>query len=75
MFCKRKNIFGKPNVGIHKHFLHIAVFDVIMTIIAAYVIHKLFKISFIKVTFALFICGILAHRLFCVRTTIDKLLF
>lgn len=75
MFCKHKDILGEPDVGFHKHFLNIAVFDVIATIIISYIIHRLFKISFVKVTIILFIIGILAHRMFCVKTTIDKFLF
>ena len=31
--------------------------------------------DFYKILIALFILGIILHRLFCVRTTIDKLLF
>jgi hypothetical protein len=49
--------------------------DVIMTILAAYLISIFFKYNFIYTTLALFILGIMLHRLFCVRTTVDKLLF
>lgn len=76
--CKFKDIFGKPNEGIHKYRLfNIAIIDVIFTIIGAYLIKKYFfkKINFIIILLILFIIGIIAHRVFCVRTTIDKLLF
>ena len=33
------------------------------------------KYSYLQVTVGLFLLGIILHRLFCVRTTIDKLLF
>lgn len=74
--CKYKNILGVPGQGPHSYrIFNIAIVDVILTIIAAYIISYLFKISFVKTSITLFILGILLHRLFCVRTTIDKLLF
>ena len=74
--CKYKNIFGTPGQGVHSYrIFNIAIVDVIMTIIAAYIISYIYKFSFIKSCVILFILGIILHRLFCVRTTIDKLLF
>lgn len=74
--CKYKNIFGKPNTGLHSFRLFgVAMFDVLLTIIAAVVISYIFKFSLLYTTITLFILGIILHRLFCVRTTIDKLLF
>lgn len=74
--CKYKNLLGEPNKGIHKYrFLGIAIVDVIMTIIGAYIISFLLKKHFLLILFILFCLGIFLHRIFCVRTTIDKLLF
>ena len=74
--CKFKNVLGIPNKGIHKYrLLNIAIIDVIFTIIGGFVLSKSFNINFYKITIFLFILGIVLHRLFCVRTTIDKLLF
>jgi hypothetical protein len=74
--CKYKNALGEPNKGIHSYrFMGLAIIDVIMTILAAYLISIFFKYNFIYTALALFILGIILHRLFCVRTTIDKLLF
>ena len=74
--CKYKNILGIPGKGVHSYrIFNIAIVDVILTIILAYIISYIFKISFVKTSIILFILGILLHRLFCVRTTIDKLLF
>ena len=65
-----------PNKGIHSYrFFGVAIADVIMTIVAAFLISYFFKYSFVKTLLALFILGIVLHKLFCVRTTIDKLLF
>jgi hypothetical protein len=74
--CKYKNALGIPNKGIHSYrFMGVAIMDVIMTILAAYLISIFFKYNFIYTTIVLFILGIILHRLFCVRTTVDKLLF
>jgi hypothetical protein len=74
--CKYKNSLGIPNKGIHSYrFLGLAIVDVVMTIIAALLISYFFKLSFVYTTLALFLLGIILHKLFCVRTTIDKLLF
>ena len=74
--CKYKNILGQPGKGIHSYRLFgVAIADVIMTIIGAYILSLIFKLSFIKTLIFLFLLGIILHRLFCVRTTVDKLLF
>ena len=74
--CKYKNILGVPGQGPHSYrIFNIAIVDVLLTIILAFIISYLFKISFVKTSIILFILGILLHRVFCVRTTIDKLLF
>lgn len=80
--CKYKDLFGKPNTGVHSYrIFNIAIVDVILTILGSYLIYLGIKtylyptISFWFILFIIFISGIVLHRLFCVRTTIDKLLF
>jgi hypothetical protein len=74
--CKYKNIFGEQKTGIHSYrFLNIAIVDVIFTIFGGFIISKIFNISFFNTTILLFLLGIILHRLFCVNTTIDKILF
>lgn len=77
MFCKYKNIFGEPGKSVHSYRLYdIAVVDVLCTVILALLIKRsLPEKSFICILISLFILGIIMHRMFCVRTTIDKLLF
>ena len=53
----------------------IAIFDVIVVIIFGYIISLLTKIKLYYVLPALFVLGIIVHRLFCVRTAVDKMLF
>ena len=74
--CKYQNALGIPNKGIHSYRLFgVAIVDVIFTIIGAMIISYFYNRSFIYTLIFLFLLGIILHRLFCVRTTIDKLLF
>jgi hypothetical protein len=74
--CQYKDILGKPGKGIHSYRLFgFAIADLIMTVIAAYIIAYMFKIQFRYSLGGLFILGIVLHRAFCVKTTLDKLLF
>jgi uncharacterized membrane protein len=74
--CKYKNVLGKPRKGIHSYRLFgVAIADVIMTLIGALILAYVFNWSFIYTALGLFILGIVLHRFFCVRTTLDKVLF
>ena len=77
MLCQYKNIFGKVGEGLHSYrIFNIAIVDVILTIISAFIIYLFIpKYNFFIILFLLFILGIVLHRIFCVKTTIDKLLF
>ena len=78
IFCKYSELFGKVGEGIHSYrIFDIAILDVIVTILFAYFIHKLFlkKYKFYQVLIGIFILGIISHRLFCVRSAVDKILF
>lgn len=77
-FCKYKDIFGKPKEGIHSiRFMNISVIDVFLTILLAIFI-KTYMFTETEMSIILlsaFIIGIILHKIFCVKTTIDKLLF
>ena len=74
--CKYKDIFGKPGEGPHQYrIFNIAIIDTLLTMLLAYVIAYFSGISLIYVIPGTFLLGIVVHRLFCVRTTVDKLLF
>ena len=74
--CKYKDIFGKPNENLHSiRLFNIAIIDVIAMIISAYVLSYITKLNFLVSILILFVLSIILHRIFCVKTTIDKLLF
>ena len=74
--CKYKDALGIPGKGIHSYrIFNIAIADVVMTIIGAWILSRVFKWPFYITLIGFFILGIILHRLFCVQTTLDKLLF
>ncbi len=74
--CRFKEILGRPRERIHSYRLFdIAVIDVAVTIMIALVIVRVFGFVFWKSLAASFIMGIISHRVFCVSTKVDKLLF
>ena len=79
--CKYRNALGVPGKGVHSVRLGgvavggVAVVDVLLTIVGAYVIARWARVSFAWTAAGLFLLGIILHRMFCVRTTIDRLLF
>ena len=74
--CKYANIVGEPGTGVHSiRLFNIAIVDVLVTVLAAYIISKKFHKNFKVVLIVLFISGIIAHRVFCVRSTVDQILF
>jgi hypothetical protein len=66
---------GVPNTGFHTHLIGIAIADVLMTILGGWLISKYMNWNFSITLGGLFLLGIVLHRIFCVLTTIDKLLF
>ena len=77
MLCEYKNLFGEVARGAHAYRIaDIAVVDVIATIVLAFLIHYFYPTyRFAYILLGLFLVGIVMHRLFCVRTTIDKWIF
>lgn len=85
MTCAYKDMLGKPNEGVHSYRIYnIAIVDVILTVVLALIIWGIFIWlnvmnfnigSFIFVLLTLFIIGVILHKLFCVDTTINRLIF
>jgi hypothetical protein len=75
MFCNYKNALGIPGQGVHFHVFGIAIMDVIMTILGGSFLAYVFKWNYLWTIFIFFVLGIALHRLFCVKTTLDKALF
>ena len=73
--CKYKDALGVPGKGVHSiRFMGVAIVDVISTLVGGYLISKVFGTNITYTIIALFLLGIYLHWLFCVNTTIGKLL-
>jgi hypothetical protein len=73
---KYRHIFGKENDGIHSYRLFgIAIIDLAMTILLAFIISYCFNYNFIYIFFLLMLIAIGLHYLFGVNTTINNFLF
>jgi hypothetical protein len=74
--CQYKDILGQVGKGIHSYrAFGIAYMDVIFTIIGALILSFITKWNYIYTIIGMFVLGIGMHHIFCVRTTVDKLLF
>lgn len=71
MSCPYANLFGEPNTGAHSlRVLGISVVDTVLTVIAAFIIAKAYKINFWYSLLGLFILGEVLHYIFGVNTAL-----
>jgi hypothetical protein len=77
MVCKYTNIFGKVKTGVHAYrCFGLAIVDLVATFVAAVAIHYCFlKLAIWKIFAILMILAIIVHRIFCVNTTLNVLIF
>lgn len=73
--CQYRHIFGREGEGIHSiRVWDIAVIDLLLTLLAAYAISKYIRLQFLPTVILLLVTSVIIHRLFCVNTTLVKLL-
>ena len=78
MLCKYKDLFGKPDTGVHKfRIFNIAIVDTLLTLLLAWALQKwIWPDCNLWLLFALLIIlSVFVHRLFCVPTTLTKFFF
>jgi len=77
MLCEYNKIFGEPRKGVHKYRLFdFAIIDIIFTVLFAYFINKYMNINnFTLVFIILIIFAIIFHKIFCVRTKLNQIIF
>ena len=71
--CKYADIFGNPQQGVHTHIAGVAIVDVLATLLAAYAIAHFYHFKTWKVFVILILLSVPIHILFCVDTTLTKL--
>lgn len=83
MWCAYKDALGVPRKGVHAARMmgDLALNDVVMTLMAPAIVllpwigsRHILRVYLLLLVW-LITTGILLHRLFCVRTTLDKFLF
>jgi hypothetical protein len=75
MSCPYANLFGEPNTGVHSiRVFGISVVDTVLTVLAAYVIAKAYKINFWYSFLGLFVLGEILHYLFGTKTAFLKMI-
>ena len=72
---KYKDIFGKPNEGVHSYrFMGTAIVDYIVTIIISVIFAYVTDIPLVLSTIIVFVLGIILHILFGVPTNTTRYL-
>jgi hypothetical protein len=78
MSCAFKNLFGEPGKGIRTiRIFNVSVVDLVLTIIAAYLIGRHYKLNAIGIFWIfclLVLISVVVHEAFCVDTTLTKML-
>lgn len=75
-WCKYKDVFGKPNEGVRKfRIFNLSVVDVVPTILLGLAIGVYFKMPKSKGIAIAFAASVVFHAVFCVETTLVKMLF
>jgi len=73
--CKYKDIFGVAGDPTRFRVYGIAIRDVVATFVFVCIISYLSKVSFWVILGVSIVAMVFFHRIFCVRTATDKLLF
>ncbi len=83
--CQYKNLFGIPGEGIRQYrIFDLAIFDFVVVFISTYILQIIlnrfvlplkYNISYLLLLLFVLLLGIVCHRIFCVRTGLDKKLF
>lgn len=74
--CNYSNIFGKPKEGIHSYrIFNIAIVDLGVTILLSKIISYAYNLNSLIVFLSLLVIGIISHKLFCVNTTLNSIIF
>jgi hypothetical protein len=74
--CKYSDIIGKPKEGIHSYrIFDISIVDVAVTILFIIFLYYLLNKPLMYIFTVVILIGIIVHKLFCVNSTINMLVF
>jgi len=76
MLCPYRHMFGEERKGFHSlRLFDIAIGDVFLTILLSLFISYVSKLNVILTFIIVFIIGIVVHRIFCVNTKVNVMIF
>lgn len=76
MFCQYRHVLGVEGQGLHSvRILNVAVVDLLGTLFFGALISYYFKTNVYLTFLVLIVLGIILHRLFCVNTTLNTMIF
>ncbi len=78
MFCRFRDVFGRPRVGMHRlriPGLDVAVVDALGTVLVALALARWRRWHVGLTLLGALLAAIVAHRLFCVNTRLNVALF
>lgn len=76
MTCSLQSLFGNPGQGLHAvRFAGLAAVDLALTLGAAALLARRYRVPLWKAFFGLWLLGVALHKLFCVRTPVTAVLF
>jgi hypothetical protein len=74
--CKHKHIFGVEGQGFHSYrVFNIAILDLLGTVVISWLIAATLNVYFVYVFVIAMVLAIILHRILCVKTTINKIIF
>jgi hypothetical protein len=76
MLCKYRHVFGAEKTGFHSYRLFdVAIGDLVLTILFGILLAKWLNVNSLVMVLFLLVLGVVLHRLFCVNTRVNMLLF
>lgn len=75
--CQYKDMFGVAGSPdrLREHVFGMTVVDWFVMLVACVLIQSQVDLPLATIVFMMFVMSVVAHRAFCVRTTVDKFLF
>lgn len=77
LFSYYRDILGRPNQGVHKHYMGVAVMDVLGTLAFVGAVSYAYELNTKQTVMlggGMFALGVITHYLFGVNTTVNNLL-
>lgn len=76
MLCEYRDAAGRPGEGVHRFRIGgVAAVDLGLTLLAAWVVSRVFRVALWKAVLGLLLLGVVVHRVFCVNTALNRKLF